>query len=472
MLIASFLQHAIERPADAALWVAGRWWSWHELLQVVVTNADRMAAVPAGTRVVTTFSNDARAVIGALALMASGHVEIPLGDGRAEQDVDAVCRRSSAAIRLASEDIQLVPTVDISAALERLRQGIKQRRSTDDALILWTSGTTAEPRGVVLSCGALQANALGKLTAVPQSSHHRRLTVLPLWHSFARTCDFGTWLLSGCRLAVTLGWQGMLDEAPAVEPHLVSLVPSLVKRMLAEAEQDLGGRLHAWGLGQLRILSCGGAALAADDYRALSQQGICVIHGYGLTEAGPVVCSASPQTARPGYVGRPICDTQIRIDANGQLWARGPGLMTGYLDDPEATAAVLQDGWLRSGDLATQDADGMVRILGRCDDTIVCSNGLKIQPLEIEQCLERSVDVRHAVLWQDAVGQLVAIIEPTQFDRPSMTVQTGLEALTAKLPGWQRPRRWVILPQPFDRHERTAKGTPRRRIVGPRYAAN
>ncbi|WP_068142638.1 AMP-binding protein [Roseimaritima ulvae] len=470
MLIGSLLRHATERPRDPALWVEHRWWCWQELLQAVLANADRLTGYPSGARFVTTFANDARAVVGALSLMVDGHVEVPLGDQHSAEHVQSVRSRSNAAAQLSCQDVGLAVAGDPNVGIKRLQRSLQDRRPDDDALILWTSGTTARPRGVVLSCGALFANASGKLDAVPQTPRQRRLTVLPLWHSFARTCDLGTWLISGGALAVTLGWKGMLASAPAVQPQLVSVVPSLVKRMLAAGGAELDAQMRQWGLGQLQILACGGAALAAEDYRRLTALGLCVIHGYGLTEAGPTICSASPDTVRPGYVGRPIRDTQIRIDANGELWARGPGLMTRYLDDPAATAAVLQNGWLRTGDLALQDADGMVRILGRRDETIVCSNGLKLQPLEVEQMLQRSEAVQHAVLWQDDADQLVAIIEPAQYAKPAVDVVQELESLAAQLVSWKRPRRWAILSQPLAPEERTAKGTPKRRIVGPRYA--
>ncbi len=260
------------------------------------------------------------------------------------------------------------------------------------SLILWTSGTTGEPRGVTLSQRNLTGNAAAKLNAVPQQPDDIRLCVLPVSHAYARTCDLGTWLLSGCTLAITLGYAGLRRLAPLIRPTLINTVPSLADRMLQEDSASLG-------IDRLRLLGCGGAATSESSFRRWKARGVTVIQGYGLTETSPVICSATPGNASPGLVGKLVDGWESKI-REGQLFVRGPHTMLGYWNEQDATNDKIDDqGWLATGDLVEQDAGTQqLRILGRIDDVIVLDNGRKIVPSAIETRVERMEPVRHALL--------------------------------------------------------------------------
>ncbi len=260
------------------------------------------------------------------------------------------------------------------------------------SLVLFSSGTTGRPKGVMLSREALFRNAAAKLAAVPQGTDDVRLTVLSLAHAYARTCDFGTWLLSGCTLAVGLGMDGLRTLAPIATPTLMNVVPSIAYRLLDED-------LPTIGLGRLRLLGVGGAAIGTDAFDDFANRGVTVIQGYGLTETGPVICSATPENAAPGLVGDFVDGWEHEI-RDGELFVRGPHLMAGYLADDAATQSKIDaDGWLRTGDRVEYDgAARQLRILGRVDDVIVLPNGFKISPGPIERDIERVAGVRHAIL--------------------------------------------------------------------------
>ena len=134
----------------------------------------------------------------------------------------------------------------------------------EPALVLWTSGTTGRPKGVVLSHANLAGNAAAKLAAVPQSHDDIRLTTLPLCHAYARTCDFGTWLLSGCTLAIGSGFQGWQTLGRIVNPTLANTVPSLAERLFATSPESIG-------IKRLRLLGCGGAAMRPGGLRPLAK---------------------------------------------------------------------------------------------------------------------------------------------------------------------------------------------------------
>ncbi len=324
------------------------------------------------------------------------------------------------------------------------------------ALVLQTSGTTSTPRGVVLTHQNLLGNAAAKLSAVPQSSDDVRLTVLPLSHAYARTCDFGTWLLSGCEWAVTLGFAGLLDLASRVRPTLMNVVPSIAYRLLAEPA-------GAIGLERLRLLGCGGAAISSNAFEQFATRGVTVIQGYGLTETGPVICSATPHNATAGLVGDFVHGWQHQI-RGGELFVRGPHVMHGYWGDESATRAKIDsEGWLRTGDLIERDAaTGQLRILGRVDDVLVMDNGRKISPSRIEREVEQIAGVEHALLlWR---GRLELWIDGTAEESSVLTLldkHPHCRSVTLSR---------FATPLSVERGELTVKGTIRRaRIISNRF---
>ncbi len=261
------------------------------------------------------------------------------------------------------------------------------------SLILWTSGTTSTPKGVTLSHRNLFGNAQAKLNAVPQSIDDVRLTALPLCHAYARTCDFGTWLLSGCTLAVGRGFDAWESLGGIVRPTLANTVPSVAQRLL-DADAD------TLGLGRLRLLGCGGAAMNDTDFAAWRQRGVTVIQGYGLTETSPVICSATPHNATAGLVGEFVDGWESEI-RDGRLFVRGPHLMLGYWNDE---AANLPSEWIRTDGSTpaiwsqVDAATGQLRILGRSDDVIVLSDGHKVHPQSIERDIQSVAGIRHAMI--------------------------------------------------------------------------
>lgn len=326
------------------------------------------------------------------------------------------------------------------------------------ALVLWTSGTTETPKGVRLSHRALATNAAAKLAAVPQSPSDVRLTVLPICHAYARTCDLGTWLLSGCELAITRGLRGWKEWAPVVRPTLSNVVPALVDRLL---QDDIPEESFL----RLRLLGCGGAGLSEASFEAWQQRGVTVIQGYGLTETAPVICSATPDDAAPGCVGRPVEGWETKL-VDGRLHVRGPSVMSGYLDQPDLG---LRD-WFDTGDHVEIDAKtGQFRILGRNDDVLTLSTGYQVHPSIVERTLMRSPHVSEAVVGL-ADGVLVAWIAANANDDESLAFASAHNDCTRRLqdiPPGQQPKeiRPIRLSADDLNRFRTRKGTLRRRDV-------
>lgn len=331
-------------------------------------------------------ANDLSDVIMALAVASVGGIEAPL---------DVRLDPAERARRVKLLGGQVLPQRQKTTWLQTSTQHASVLATTQPPVgktILWTSGTTKAPRGVIQTHAAWLGNAAAKLAAVPQTDLDIRLTMLPLSHAYARTCDLGTWLLSGGTLAVTLGRKGLLHASSLVRPTLINTVPSVATSLLAE-------NVEAIGLNRLRLLGVGGAPLSTSSFNGWKQRGVTVIQGYGLTETGPVICSATPEDARPGFVGGIVDGWETRVQ-DGELHVRGDHTMEGYWNDPVATQAKIPaDGWLRTGDLVERDeTSGQWRILGRIDDVIVLENGTKIHPTTIEREVESVPSVNHAFL--------------------------------------------------------------------------
>ena len=281
------------------------------------------------------------------------------------------------------------------------------------ACIIHTSGSVHRPKAVLLSHRNLIFNALGKLGAMPQNVNDRRLNILPFSHAYARTCELSTWLIAGGTMLCVNDPRKIDSLAKHYRPTLINAVPAFWKRICEDAKQH--GRFNQESLlgGELRMIASGGAPLDGETFSAYKDIGLSIRQGYGLSETSPVVCSNRFDKCSADSslsVGVPIDGVSVRIDANGQLHIAGSGLMLGYWHDPAATEARIVDGWLATGDLASQATDGSIRIDGRIDDQICLPNGYKILPQELEAELRRIDLVEDCVVV--AVRQmLVAVFE-------------------------------------------------------------
>lgn len=480
------LWHLLHRPGDTA-WLSpsGEKVAWRTLAGAVLRSLQSLRDLGLRSQdvIATQLENGWPAVVTAIAIDALDGIESPLDMRLQSAEVQSRAARLPASCILDSESWQVVQPNQFNDAgiklsdeelIDQLRLIVAGQATDARALVLWTSGTTREPEGVVLSRRALLANATGKLAAVPQEISDRRLTVLPLAHAYARTCDLITWLISGCSLAVGSGWQAIETQGPHVRPTLVNLVAFLIDKLLKpEAEWSTSKcreRLRLLGMDAVRIVGCGGVALGVQQFQRLQELGIVPIQGYGLTEAGPVICSATPGDARPGVVGRPVIGTEIKLTKENEILSRGPGQMMEYWEHPQATSArVTAEGWLKTGDLGVIEADGALRVLGRSDEVLVFSTGMKLHPVEYEQAFADVSGVRRVIL--RAVGtEIEAIVEAEAgFDRRQFWNRVQMqEQARGELP---RLRGLWLLGEPLSeaRCELTTKGTVRRHVVWQRF---
>jgi long-chain acyl-CoA synthetase len=289
-------------------------------------------------------------------------------------------------------------------------------RPDDLATILYTSGTTGEPKGVMLSHRNLVSNARGSLAAYDISPDDLRLCWLPLSHIFARTCDLYTWIASGSQIALAEGREKILANCQSLRPTMINGVPYFfdkVRRyMIAEGKAGDRDFLPALFGGQLRFCCSGGAALPNETAEFYWQHGVKLVQGYGLTESSPVIAASTPTAYKLGTVGRPISGVEVGIAADGEIMTRGSHVMLGYWSRPEDTAATIQDGWLMTGDLGELDCDGYLRITGRKKELIVTSSGKNVAPVYLENLLIEDPLIAQAIVIGEGRGCVSALIVP------------------------------------------------------------
>jgi long-chain acyl-CoA synthetase len=278
----------------------------------------------------------------------------------------------------------------------------------DPAVIAYTSGTTAAPKGAVLTHGSLMAN-LNQMSSVPglmETSDDVALMALPLFHIYGLNVVLGMTMKAGAT-GVLVDRFDALETLRLIERHRISLLPGAPPMFaqwlqLAEAREDIPD------VSSVRLAISGASRLSPDvQRRFLTRLGVIIWEGYGLTEASPSVTSnaVGAREAKPGSIGLPLPDVEVRLvddhgqdvddDDPGEILVRGPNVFAGYWHRPDATAAVVQDGWLRTGDVAFRDEDGYLFLVDRKKDLIIVS-GFNVFPQEIEEAIEHHPSVAEA----------------------------------------------------------------------------
>jgi long-chain acyl-CoA synthetase len=349
---------------------------------------------------------------------------------------------------------------------------------TSLATLLYTSGTTGRPRGVMLTHENLASNAAAVCDAHRVNSEHIMLCILPLSHIYARTCDLYTWIVGGSRLVLAESRETVLRDCQLVQPTALNAVPFVYQRImdgiLSASPNDRSAAVRAAFGGRMEMLFCGGAPVALDVEAWYANQGLPLLPGYGLTEASPVIAVTTRLAVRPGTVGQAIPGIELRIADDGELLTRGPHVMLGYWHDEAATAEAIEDGWLRTGDLAALDAEGFLTIRGRKKELIVLSTGKKVSPTRVESLLIASPLIDQAAVFGDGHCGLTALIVPSACETArSERIQAEIKRCLAHAAHEEQIHRFTLLDRPFslERGELTAKMSLCRSVIARNFAA-
>jgi long-chain acyl-CoA synthetase len=381
-------------------------------------------------------------------------------------------------------------------------EALQQRRSVDDlCCILYTSGTTGTPKGVMLTHGNILFNCGAIQQAHPRQIDGTVLSWLPLSHIFGRTIDHYLNLALGATVALADSPETVIANCMELRPHYLASVPRLYEKALAATQSPdraaSSARLRAAFGGAIQWLTSGGAPLPTALQTAYQEAGLTIYQGYGLTETSPVISFNGPGHNKAGSVGPPLPGVEIMIAPDGEILTRGPHIMKGYWNQPVATQDALADGWFHTGDLGTMDGDGYLSITGRKKEIIVLSNGKKVVPSVIESLLTTDPLIEQAAVSGDGRPYLSAVIVPCWQEvirvltlRSALPSKLGVAELArttalrqlleeriasrlSEVAPWDQVRRFAIATEPFtvENGELTVSLKLRREVVLDRYAA-
>ena len=416
--------------------------------------------VPPGRDFVATF----------VGIWRAGGIAVPLPVSHPPAELDYVIRDAEASVVVA--DATCVERVRASAAIVGARLvdpadwagaatgSLPDVRPPRRAMMLYTSGTTGKPKGVVLTHANVTAMIEALVEAWRWTDADRTLLVLPLHHVHGLINVLGSALWAGamCEMPTRFDAGATWARLASGEITVFTAVPTVYYRLIQafEAEPALQAARSA-GVGRTRLMMSGSAALPAatlERWREIS--GHVLLERYGMTEIGMALANPLVGERRPGFVGRPLPHVEIRLvdeagreappGSPGEIEVRGPAVFSEYWRRPDATAAAFRDGWFRTGDTAVVE-DGACRLLGRSSVDILKTGGFKVSALEIEDTLRLHPSVGDcAVVGVDDEEwgqQVCAAIEPKAGHHVSAA---DLEPwLAERLAPYKRPRAFRIV---------------------------
>jgi len=396
-------------------------------------------------------------------------------------------------------------------------QSLASRQPDDLATLVYTSGTTGNPKGAMLTHGNITSNVVTVRDVVPIAAGDVALSILPLSHILERMVDFLYLYKGGC-IAYAENVTKVADNLGEVKPHYFAAVPRLFEKMRARIMDNVAAapparqKIFHWALkiaeerlpyrvdrkplplglklksavadklvfskiiqrlgGRVHYVVSGGAPLSAELAAFFIGAGVEILEGYGLTETSPVIAVNRPDKRRIGSVGPVIPGVEVKIAADGEILTRGPHVMKGYWNNPEATAqAIDPEGWFHTGDIGEIDKDGFLKITDRKKDILINAYGKNIAPQPLEALLKSSPYVGTPVLIGDRRKYLVALIVPNfeklEREASAMGVQYGskdelvnhpqvkqliqseIDRFNQNLDRQEKIRRFALLPRDF-----------------------
>jgi long-chain acyl-CoA synthetase len=572
---------ALDRPA-AMKFKAGEQWKdvtvaeFRDTVRHLAT-ALRHLGVKPGDRVAILSENRPEWTIGDFAILSNAAISVPIYPTLLGWQIEYILNDSGAVavicstpeqlekvagIRKHSPSVQNVIVCDPPAQLpegvltfrglveegrrndtpqERARfEELRAKPGSDDvATLVYTSGTTGNPKGAMLTHGNIASNVRSVTEVLPLTHGWTSLSILPLSHILERTADYA-YLYRGVTIAYAESITKVADNLQEVKPDVFAAVPRLFEKMRARildnvaaspgskqkifrwalgvAEQRLPYRIEQKSLplglaiksaiadklvfgkilarlgGNVKFVLSGGAPLSAELAAFFVGAGLEILEGYGLTETSPVISVNSVSHRRLGTVGKPIPGVEVRIAPDGEILSRGPHIMKGYWNNPEATAqAIDSEGWFHTGDIGEIDRDGFIRITDRKKDIIINAYGKNIAPQPLEALLKSSPYVGTPVLIGDRRKYITALIVPNfeklerdaaamgiafnsreelvANERVKALVQKEIDRFNENLDRQEKVRRFALLSRDFtiDEDEITPSLKVKRKMIDTKY---
>ncbi len=415
------------------------------------------------------------------------------------------------------------------------KEAALQVEPDDVATLIYTSGTTGDPKGVVLTHGNITSNVLGAEGLLPVRAGDETISFLPLSHIFERMVGHYTSLWLGVTVSFAERIDTLMRDVKERRPHYLAAVPRVYEKIYAAvldaasanrlsraiffwakraaetwatlslahqpiprsirlqrwiADRLIFTKLRARFGNRIRFFISGGAPLSAELAKFFYAARLPILEGYGLTETSPVITINTFDDLRLGTVGQPLPNVEVRIADDGEVLCRGPNVMQGYYNRPDATAeAIDAGGWFHTGDIGMLDEDGFLRITDRKKDLIVTSGGKNIAPQPIENLLKSNPFIANAVMLGDRRKFPIVLLVPDfgQLERFAATnripfqdhtelvrhpaIQALMEGEAKKhlrdLARFEVPKRMIVLNRDFtvEQGEMTPKQSVKRKVV-------
>ena len=438
--------------------------------------------VTRGDRVVIWAPNQPDWVAALFGTFLAGAVAVPLDVRSSREFVERVISQTEPVLAFAgSAQAEVLRELEIPTySFENLNLPVNGKvvspalSGSDLAEIIFTSGTTGDPKGVMLSHSNIVSNARAGVAVLPIDRQTRMLSLLPLSHMFEQ--------IGGCFAALHVGASVCYPSSrqPAAlsrtmqdwKPTFIMAVPQVLTLLMNGIEREATARgrmgllqrlrkiatplpetmrrrvfrtvLSRFG-GQLDMVASGGAALDPEIQLKWEQMGVAVVEGYGATECAPVITITPRNDRRTGSVGRPLPGQQVRIAEDGEVLTRGPNVFSGYWKNEAATTAVFEGDWYKTGDLGYIE-DGYLYLKGRKKDLIVLSDGQNVYPEDIEDVLRHQPGVTDAVVLGLEEGPDVRLHAVVLEEEPGIA-QAAVKAANATLDDRQQVLNWSTWPE-------------------------
>lgn len=479
MILADLIApHAASNPDKPAFIFKDKVLTYKELNEQVLLCAQGLTklGVKKGSTFALILRNCPEFVILSLALSKIGAVSVPINFMEKPERVSLILNDARAIGILTSKDFatsvqsaaKSVKTVKHIILRENFYDLFKHGplkkgplvKESDLMTLLYTSGTTGQPKGVMLSHKNFLANVNQCMEAIALKSSDKFLCLLPMFHSFSWTTCVLIPLKLGCTIVVIESLLPFDPVIKAIWEHKVTLFVGVPQIFGALAAKIHGAKaLFIRLLNPVRMAISGAAPLPGPVYTTFNKNiGVPLLEGYGLTEASPVLCFNPEKKPKVGTVGLPIPGVQIQLrDDNGkkvkpgevgEIWAKGDNIMQGYYRKAKETAdAITKDGWLKTGDLGRFDEDGYLSIVDRKKDLIIVK-GLNVYPQEIENVIEQVANVKEVAVvgkpdaetGEELIRAFVVAKDGTSIDKEAV-----LDACREHLAPYKRPKDVVIL---------------------------
>ena len=475
------------------------------LLQLVRSARGLLASrnVAPGDRVALIAHNSARWGAADLAILGAGAICVPMYDRQAVRELAGMLDNCEAKLVLVDTDKLKgeleavwsaqgrVVTFDEVFSHGQIDAAPRPRAADDRVTMIYTSGTSGEPKGVLYTVANVDFMLTQTLEGIramvaPRTGPDRVFHYLPFCFAGSRI-QLWSQLVRGNPLMISSDLNNLVEELGTAQPNYFLNVPTLIERIrlgvgnklkerggiafsiysravlaYGRIQKGQGGLADTLALGvgkrlvfskirqqigkNLEFLICGSAPLSEETQRWFSMIGIPVYQVYGLTETTAIVTMDKKGAARPGYVGRPLSGVELKVSDEGELLCRGPNIFPEYWKRPEATQKSIIDGWFHTGDMAELTPDLDLRIVGRLKDLLVPESGHNVAPGPLEEKLASLVPGAQVMLVGHARPYLSAIVAGQSDDG---AVQSAIDQLNQELPHYRRVRKFFLAPEPF-----------------------